>query len=203
MHLITSIEQLENLYQPPASTSLEKEVTSLNPVYRRWIEQSPFFALASSGSQGLDCSPRGDVKGELFQIIDDQTLAIPDRRGNNRIDTLRNIVEDPRVGLLFMIPGINECLRVNGKARLTTDPQWTTNFEMNGKRPTCVILVTIETVYFQCARALIRSDFWNPDLFLTQDQVPTAGEMAKSGNPTFDAINYDQTLLSRQKKTLY
>jgi PPOX class probable FMN-dependent enzyme len=146
MHLITSIEQLENLYQPPASTSLEKEVTRLNPVYRRWIEQSPFFALASTGRQGLDCSPRGDVKGELLQIIDDQTLAIPDRRGNNRIDTLRNIVEDPRVGLLFMIPGINECLRVNGKAQLTTNPQWTTKFEMNGKLPTCVILVTIEAV---------------------------------------------------------
>src|SRR5262249_10523276 len=140
--------------------SLLKEVQRLTPEYRRWIEAAPFLALATIGPAGLDCSPRGDPAGELLHILDSKTLVIPDRRGNNRLDTLRNIVADPRVALLFLIPGADETLRVNGRAVISTDPALITRFTRNGKPPATVLIVTIESVYFQCARALKRAQLW-------------------------------------------
>jgi PPOX class probable FMN-dependent enzyme len=135
---------------------------------------SPFVVLATSGPGGLDCSPRGDAAG-FATVAGPRTLLIPDRRGNNRLDSLRNIVADPRVALLFLIPGITETLRINGEARLVRDEELAAQFAVQGKPPTLMIVVTIQSVYFQCARALVRSDLWNPEKFRSHSDVPTVG----------------------------
>ncbi len=176
MTIVKTIEELETLYGVPGETSLAKEVDHIAPVYRQYIEASPYVALATSGPEGLDCSPRGDKAG-FVRIHDDRTLMMPDRRGNNRVDSLRNIVRDPRVGLLFMIPGVDNTLRVNGRAHLDTDPTLLDSFRMDGKPPRSVIVLAVESVYFQCARALIRSDLWNPALHVDPKTLPTAGQI--------------------------
>lgn len=200
---VTTLEQLAALYGAVNPISLAKEVTHLTPAYRRWIERAPFLAVATTGPGGLDCSPRGDPAGQLMRVIDDKTIAVPDRRGNNRLDTLKNIVADPRVALLFLLPGINETLRINGRARLTTDEVLRASFAVEGKLPVTVIVVTIETVYFQCARALMRSALWDPATQVKRGDVPTAGEMTKAADRAFDAETYDAALLPRQKASLY
>jgi len=151
----------------------------------------------------MDCSPRGDKPGQLFRILDDQTIAIPDRRGNNRLDTIRNIVADPRVALLFLLPGINESLRINGEAIVVTDTALRNRFAVNGSKPVTVVVVTISSVYFQCARALMRSGLWSTDAQVGKAEVPTAGEMIKSGLSDFDSETYDAQLRSRQRSSLY
>jgi len=204
-YAITDIAQLEAIYSPVKETSLAKEVNHLTPAYRAWIERSPFFALASIGGagDGIDCSPRGDAVGQLFRIIDERTLLVPDRRGNNRIDTLRNIVRDPRVALLFLIPGINETLRINGRATLTTDPALLESFTVDGKLPQTVMRVDIESVYFQCARALKRSSLWDTTTQAKKGDVPMAGEMVQAAKADFDGAAYDDGLDERQSETLY
>jgi len=202
-YAIRDIPALEALYGEVNANSLAKEAYRLTPAYRRWIETAPFLAVATSGPGGLDCSPRGDATGQLLDVADDTTLLIPDRRGNNRLDTLRNIVADPRVALLFLIPGINETLRVNGRAVISTDPRLIGRFQIDGKAPRTVLVVTIERVYFQCARALIRSALWNPAAQVAPSTVPTAGEMTKSAWPEFDAASYDAALRPRQMDSLY
>lgn len=201
-HRIATIEALEALYGAPVARSIAKEARALTPAYRRWIEAAPFVALATSGPHGLDCSPRGDPAA-VVTVLDDRHVAVPDRRGNNRLDSLRNIVADPRVGLLFLIPGITETLRVNGRAEVTVDPDLRRRLAMDGAEPATVILVRIEAVYFQCARALIRSDLWDPDRQLDRSAVPTAGEMTKAVDPDFDSASYDAALANRQRATLY
>lgn len=201
-HLITSLAELEALYGEVNATSLRKETPQLTPEYRRWIAASPFCSMATSGPGGLDCSPRGDLD-HVVRVIDDTTLAIPDRRGNNRIDTLRNLVVDPRIALLFFVPGINETLRVNGRATLTRDPAMLQSFTMDGKLPMCVIVVAIDTVYFQCARALLRSHLWDPARHVDRKSLPSAGEMTRSADATFDAVTYDAALPARQAGSLY
>jgi hypothetical protein len=203
MTTITTLAELDGLYGTVNTNSLRKETDRLTPAYRAWIEASPFFALATSGPGGLDCSPRGDPAGGLFQVLDDRTIAIPDRRGNNRLDTLRNLVVDPRVALLFLVPGINECLRIAGRARIVTDEAMRARFAVDGKKPITVLLVSIDAVYFQCARALLRADLWNPALRRAKADLPTAGDMSKSADATFDAVTYDAELPARQKATLY
>lgn len=200
---ITTLEALCARYESPAEASLRKETDALTPAYRQWIEASPFCVLASAGNEGLDCSPRGDRPGTLLEVVDDTTLLLPDRRGNNRLDTLRNLVEDPRVALLFFVPGTAETLRVNGRARITVAPALLERFEVDGKKPQTVIEVRIERVYFQCARALVRSALWNADSVVGRDRIPTAGEMIRSAVPAFDAETYDRALPARQKQTLY
>src|SRR5271167_363452 len=151
-HIITTAEQLEALYtDAPYGPSLIKEVDYITPEYRKLIEAAPFVVLATSGPEGLDCSPRGDPAG-FVQVRDEKTLLVPDRRGNNRIDSLRNIVRDPRVALLFLIPGVSETIRVIGRAAISTDPELAAGFAVNGKAPTCVIVVTVERVYYQCTK---------------------------------------------------
>ncbi|MDF2369143.1 MSMEG_1061 family FMN-dependent PPOX-type flavoprotein, partial [Sneathiella sp.] len=169
----------------------------------QWIERAPFFALASCGPDGLDCSPRGDLHGQLFRILDDRHIAIPDRRGNNRIDTLRNIVADPRVALLFLIPGIEECLRINGRALITTEPELVQSFKVDVTVPRSVLRMEIDAVYFQCARALKRAKLWDPTANVTKGDVPSAGQMTKAAKPGFDAETYDAGLPARQQSTLY
>ena len=202
-HDITTIEALEALYGAVNPTSRVKETGFLTPEYRAWIEAAPFFAIASIGPGGLDCSPRGDRTGQLFQIVDERTIIIPDRRGNNRLDTLRNIVSDPRIALLFLIPGINETLRINGTASISADPDLLQRFSVDDKRPATVIRVTVNAVYYQCARALIRSGLWSADAQVPRDAVPTAGEMNRAASAGFDAVTYDDALAERQLRTLY
>ena len=202
-HTITTIEQLEALYGKPSPMALAKESDHLTSAYQTWLEKAAFFAFASGGATGLDCSPRGDACGGAFKVLDNKTLAIPDRRGNNRLDTLRNIVTNPTVAILFLIPGITEALRINGHAKISTDPALLAQFDMQGKAPTSVIKVNIDAVYYQCARAIMRSKLWDVESQLTSGDVPTAGEMTKSVTPDFDAEEYDAKLTQRQEGSLY
>ncbi len=200
-HTITTLESLQALFGAPSEASLRKETTSIHPVYRQWIERAPFYVLATSGPGGLDASPRGDPAG-FVAVQDEHTLLLPERRGNNRIDSLRNIVADPRVALLFLIPGIGETLRVNGRAGITVDPALLQRFAMQGKPPQCVIEVKVEAVYFQCSRALQRSQLWGP--LPRPDGVPTAGAILEGvTSSAIDGKAYDQAAPLRQRDTLY
>jgi uncharacterized protein len=173
MPIITTLDELEAIYGLPGETSTVKEVGRITPHYRAFIAAAPFAVLATSGPEGLDCSPRGDIQG-FVRVHDAATLMLPDRRGNNRVDSLRNIVRDPRMALLFMIPGIGNTLRVNGRAHVTTDGDLTASFAMAGKAPRSVIVIAVEAVYFQCARAIVRSDLWNPDKYVEPKNLPSA-----------------------------
>ncbi|HSH83695.1 MAG TPA: pyridoxamine 5'-phosphate oxidase family protein [Guyparkeria sp.] len=200
---IHTIDELETLFDPPGEAAIRKEVDRLVPVYQRMIEASPFYVMATQGAGGLDSSPRGDPAG-FVEVLDDQHLALPERRGNNRVDSLRNLIEDPRIGLLFLVPGKNETLRVNGRARITTDPALMERTAMRGKPPQCVIVVEVEAVYFQCARAMLRARLWDPASQALAEQTPSAGEML-AGMPesTIDGAAYDEELDERQQRTLY
>ncbi len=187
---ITSVEQLRALYGQPKSTSLQKQTDQLNATYVLWLEQSSFFVLASVGKDGIDCTPRGDAPGAAFKVIDNKTIVIPDRRGNNRLDSLTNIVHDPRIALLFFIPGVDQSLRIIGNATVTTDQQLLNRFTLEDKNPVTCIRISIEAVYFQNARAMSRSKLWKPANSL-MPSVPTPGEMIQSVNPEFDPESYD------------
>ena len=152
-HIVEDLASLEAIYGAPAPTSTVKEVDYIHAHYRAFIEAAPFATLATSGPGGLDASPRGDSSG-FVHVEDERTLMIPDRRGNNRVDSLRNIVADPRVALLFLIPGSGNTLRVNGRAAISVDPALLERFAVQGKQPRSVLVVTVEAVYFQCARAI-------------------------------------------------
>lgn len=177
--MIRTVEELEAIYGTPGETSTVKEIDWISPEYRRLIEVSPYAALATIGPEGIDCSPRGDQPG-FVRIHDERTLMLPDRRGNNRIDSLRNIVRDPRVALLFMIPGAGNTLRVNGRAHLSADKDLLDSFRMDGKPPRSVMVMTVEAIYFQCARAIVRSDLWNPARHVDPKTLPTAGQILAS-----------------------
>ena len=207
-HTIKSVAELEVLYAQPVIGSILKELPVINAEYRKMIEAAPFCVLATCGPEGLDASPRGDTHG-LVRVVDEKTLLLPDRRGNQRIDSLRNIVRDPRVGLLFLIPGVGETLRVNGRAELTTDPALCASFAVDGKEPKCVLRITVEAVYFQCARAITRSRLWDPSAHVDRKSLPSTGTLTvaardfKGRTEAFDAAEYDAVLAERQKATLY
>ena len=203
MNRITSETELEALYDQPVPTSILKEVDHITDDYRKLIEASPFAVLATSGPEGLDCSPRGDPRG-FVRVADPKTLMVPDRRGNNRIDSLRNIVRDPRVALLFLIPGIGTTMRVNGRAHLSTDPELCASFAMEGKNPKCVIVITVERVYTQCQKAVVRSRLWDPDMHVAKSELPTVGEMMERlSHGEFDGKAYDEEYPERMKRTIY
>ncbi|WP_207457289.1 pyridoxamine 5'-phosphate oxidase family protein [Azospirillum sp. SYSU D00513] len=200
---ISDPAELDALYGSPGAPSLRKEVGFLTSGYRALIEASPFLVLATSGPEGLDCSPRGDAPG-FVRVADERTLLIPDRRGNNRIDSLRNIVRDPRVALLFLIPGMDETLRVNGRAGVTADPALRESFAVDGKAPRTVAVVTIESVFFQCARALLRSGLWNPDSRIDRATLPSTGALlAEASNGQEGGEEYSRSLAERLLKSLY
>ena len=200
---VTSIEQLETLYTQVNPNSLAKESPVILAEYRTLIEASPFVALATVGQSGMDCSPRGD-RPQAVHVVDETTLHLPDRRGNNRMDSLRNIVEDGRVALLWLTPGITECMRVNGRAVLRCDDAVRELYPMQNKLPATVIEVTVESVYFQCARAVKRAELWNPDVQVSRDSLPSPGEiMAAITDGEFDGQTYDNELEDRQAETLY
>lgn len=202
-HFIDTQEDLDALFDELSPASTLKEIDYLHPVYQRIIAASPFLAIASCGSEGLDVSPRGDPAG-FVMVQDEKTLLLPERRGNNRIDTLRNIVQDPRVALLFLVPGIGETLRINGRARISIEPALLARVSMMGQLPKCALVISVETVFFQCARALQRSKLWAPRATDEPRRVPTAGEiLAAVTEDRFDGVTYDLELPSRQKATLY
>jgi PPOX class probable FMN-dependent enzyme len=202
MNVIATVAELESLYGLPSEAATAKEISSIGP-YRPLIEASPFVALATSGPEGLDCSPRGDAPG-FVRIHDEHTLMMPDRRGNNRVDSLRNIVRDPRVGLLFLIPGLGSTLRVNGRAVLSTDPALLDSFIMEGKAPRSVIVMTVETVFFQCARAVLRAALWDPARQVAPGALPTAGQLlaALTANRVGGKA-YDDSWAERAKQTMW
>jgi len=200
---ITTVAELEALYGQPNEASTVKEVDTITPHYRAYIEASPFAVLATGGPEGLDCSPRGDKPG-FVRIHDERTLMLPDRRGNNRIDSLRNIVRDPRVALLFLIPGHGNTLRVNGRAHLSVEPSLLASFAVEDKAPRSVMVMTVETIYFQCARALVRSELWNPARHVDPKSLPTTGQiLAALSQNRVGGETYDREWAGRAAKTMW
>lgn len=202
-HLVRDLAALEALYGAVDSRSLDKEVDYVHPHYAAFIRAAPFCVLATSGPNGLDASPRGDRPG-FVEIADDRTLLIPDRRGNNRIDSLRNVLDDPRVALLFLVPGVGETLRVNGRAAISVAPDLLERFAVDGKPPRSVLVIKVETVFFQCSRALVRAELWNVDAQVPRKALPSAGTiLAALSADKFDGESYDAALVPRVKASLY
>jgi len=202
-HLIRDEDTLNALYGEISPGAIAKEIDYIHPHYRAMIEASPFMVLATTGPGGLDTSPRGDPAG-FVHVVDDRTLLIPDRRGNNRADSLRNIIHDPKVALLFLIPGVGETLRVNGSAVISTDPALLERFPFKGTLPRSVIVVTAERVYFQCPKALVRSELWNPEKHISRRSLPSTGTiLADISAGTVGGEEYDRAYPERLKQTLY
>jgi PPOX class probable FMN-dependent enzyme len=202
-HIVRDLAMLEALYGTVNDVSSLKEITYLHPHYAAFVKASPFAVLATNGPHGVDASPRGDAPG-FVEIVDDKTLLLADRRGNNRIDSLRNILADPHVALLFLVPGIGETLRINGTAEITVDPGLLARFTHDGKVPRSMLRVHVESVFFQCSRALIRSELWNPERHLPRAALPSTGEiLAAVTHDRIDAETYDRELPPRLKATLY
>jgi uncharacterized protein len=202
-HIIRDEAGLEAIYGEIPPAAIAKEIDYVHPHYRAMIEASPFMVLATSGPEGLDCSPRGDPAG-FVHVLNDRTLLIPDRRGNNRVDSLRNIVRDPRVALLFLIPGVGETLRVNGTAVLSVAPDLIERFPFRNTLPRSVIVVTVERIYFQCPKALVRSELWNPDKRIPRSALPSTGTiLADVTSGQFDGEQYDRAYPDRLRATIY
>jgi len=200
--LITTLGQLAAIYGKPSGAALLKETPGLTGPYRSIIEAAPFLTLATVGPGGLDCSPRGDAPG-FVRVLDATTLAIPDRRGNNRTDSLSNIIQDPRVALLFLIPGMAETLRVNGRAEISIEPELLASFAVDGKPPRSVLIVRIDSVYFQCAKSIVRSRLWDATTQPSRSSLPTAGQMVAALVSDFDSKTYDAATPARHKAELY
>ena len=200
---VRTVAELEALYDAPVATSIAKEVGQLTPHHRAYIEASPFVVVATAGPGGLDCSPRGDPAG-VVRVADERTLLLPDRRGNNRLDTLRNLVVDPRIALLFLVPGVGVTLRVNGTAEVSTDDELRASFEHQGKRPATVIVVTAASVYTQCPKALLRSHLWDPSRYRDASELPSVGEILEAVTAgAFDGKAFDESYPERIRQTIY
>ena len=203
MSIISTVDELESIYGKPVAVSLVKEVNWITPHYRAYIEASPFAVLASAGPEGLDCSPRGDVAG-FVRVHDSRTLMLPDRRGNNRVDSLRNIVRDPRVALLLMIPGVGNTLRIYGRAHLSTAPDLLTSFAIEGKTPRSVIVMVVDAIYFQCTRAVLRSELWNPARHVDPKTLPSAGQiLAALSQNQVGGDDFDQAWPERARQAMW
>jgi PPOX class probable FMN-dependent enzyme len=203
MSTIRTLAELEALYDVPMSTSITKEIDHLTELHCAYIEASPFVVVATAGSGGLDCSPRGDPAG-FVHIADERTLLMPDRRGNNRLDTLRNLVVDPRIGLLFLVPGIGVTLRVNGTAQISTDEELRRRFAIDDRLPTTVITITTTAVYTQCPKALIRSHLWDPSRYRDASELPSVGDIMEAITAgAFDGKAFDDAYPERIRETIY
>ena len=202
-HLLTTVEQLEALYGKARGAAVVKEIDHINDSYRKLIEAAPFVAIATSGPEGLDCSPKGDPAG-FVQVLDEKTVAIPDRPGNNRVDGFRNIVRDPRVALLFLIPGVGETLRVNGRATISVAPDLLQRFTINGKLPRSVMLVQVETVFFHCSKAIVRSKLWDEATKIDRKSLPSTGTIiAELSRGELGGETYDRDAPEKIKTQLY
>jgi uncharacterized protein len=203
MSIIATVKELEAIYGEPNEASTVKVSDRSTPPYRVLIEKSPFAALATCGPEGLDCSPRGDLP-RFVRVHDEQTLMMPDRRGNNRVDSLRNIVRDPRTALLFLIPGSGSTLRVNGRAQVSIAPDLLASFRIDGKAPRSVVVMTVDEIYFQCARAIVRSDLWNPDKRVDPASLPTPGLiLAGMSENRVGGEEYDRAWPERARQSLW
>jgi PPOX class probable FMN-dependent enzyme len=200
---LTTIAELEALSGTPVEAATVKEVDRITPHYRAYIETSPFATLATAGPEGLDCSPRGDKPG-FVRVHDEKTLMLPDRRGNNRIDSLRNVVRDPRMALLFLIPGVGNTLRVNGRAHLSVEPELLASFAVDDKAPRSVMVIDVDAIYFQCARALVRSELWDPARHVDPGSLPSAGQiLATLSRNRVGGATYDREWPGRAAKTMW
>lgn len=207
MDKITSIEKLESIYNRPVNErSLWKEIDHINDHYRRFIEASPFLVLATYGEKGVDVSPRGDPPG-FVRVASPGCIQIPDRRGNNRLDSLRNILANTQVGLIFLVPNAGETIRVSGRAEIIVDEALCNSFAINGKPASSVLSVTVEKAYFQCQKALARSKLWDPASYPDRSNLPTAGQMTKhfsaQQGEEFDGEVYDREYPDYMKETMY
>lgn len=202
-HLVTTMEQLDALYGVKNPNSVAKEIDHLSDGYRKLIEAAPFVAIATGGPDGFDCSPKGDAPG-FVRILDDKTLAIPDRPGNNRLDGFRNIMRDPRIALLFLIPGVGETFRVNGRASISIDPELMQSFAVNGKLPRSVLIVHIESAYFHCSKAIVRSRLWDEATKIDRQSLPSTGTiLAELSQGKLGGEAYDRAAPERIKAQLY
>ena len=203
-HLIDSAEDLRTLYGEPSELAVKKSLDRLDRHCRRFIELSPFVMLASAGTDGrVDCSPRGDPAG-FVAILDERTILLPDRRGNNRADSLTNVLENPNVGMLFLIPGVNETLRLNGRAALTTDPALLEPLAVKGRVPRSGLLVEVEEVFLQCTKALVRSRLWAEESRVDRKTaLPTFGRMIADHAGLADGEAIDRRLRDKTPETLY
>ena len=202
-HRINDIETLERIYGYASGPAVAKEVAYIHPHYRRLIEASPFAVLATAGPEGLDASPRGDAPG-FVHVEDEKTLLVPDRRGNNRTDSLRNILTNPHVALLFLIPGVGETLRVNGRAEISIEPAMIERFAIGDKLPRSVLVVHVDTVFFQCSKAIVRSKLWDPERHIQRKSLPSTGTiLAELSGAAIKADEYDSAYPERLKTTLY
>ena len=203
MPSIRTVSELEQIYGAPAQPAVAKEIDHISAHYATFIEASPFVVIATVGPEGLDCSPRGDPAG-FVRIADPRTVLIPDRRGNNRIDSLRNIIRDPRISLLFMIPGIGNTLRINGRAEISTDPDLLRSFAMGDKLPLTVLKVTTDRVYFQCPKAFVRAKLWDPAVQIPRSALPSTGDiLAAITKGGIDGADYDRAYPKRLEETMY
>jgi len=202
-HLVTTMEQLQSLYGERNPAAIAKEIDFINGSYSKLIEAAPFVAIATGGPEGLDCSPKGDAPG-FVRILDDKTLALPDRPGNNRIDGFRNILRDPRIALLFLIPGIGETLRVNGRASISIDPELMQSFAVNGKLPRCVLVVHVESIYFHCSKAIVRSKLWEETTKIERRSLPSTGTIiAELSKGQLGGEEYDRAAPAKIRTQLY
>jgi len=202
MTVIKTVAEIETLYGVPKTPSLVKVADHITAEYRKWIASSNFCALATVGPEGVDASPRGDI-GEVVFELDETTLAMPDRRGNNRMDSLRNIVRDGRVALMLLTKGSNTVTRVNGRAEISVDPELLVRFTVKEQAPRSVIIIHIEEVYFQCARAVMRAGLWDRDHWPDISDLPSAGEIIKAQMDDFDAETYDKEWPEKAKTTMW
>lgn len=203
INLITSLDALSKVYGESPAGALKKEIDHISDEYRSFIEAAPFVVVATVGPEGLDCSPRGDPAG-FVRVVDSHTVMIPDRRGNNRVDSLSNIVHDPRISLLFLIPGVGETIRINGTAQISVDPELCASFAMQGKNPSSVIVITLGSIYYQCPKALVRSKLWDAESIVPRDKLPTAGSILDAiTEGEIDGGDYDRAYPQRIKDTIY
>jgi PPOX class probable FMN-dependent enzyme len=187
MSTIATGEELRDCYPQPLERSLRKSLTALDAHMRRFISLSPFLCLGTSGAGGADVTPRGDAPG-FVHVLDDHTLLIPDWPGNNRLDSLTNLVTNPNVGLLFFIPGVNETLRINGVGQITMEPALLERWTVNGKHPRSAMRVTVREAYLHCAKALMRSRLWQDDYRIERAELPTYAQMLKDQNVTTESV---------------
>jgi len=207
MHRIDSLEKLEQIYTNPVpERSLWKEIGQVNELYRAFIEAAPFLILATHGEQGVDCSPRGDPPG-FVRVVSPKCIQIPDRKGNNRLDSLRNILENPAVGVIFLVPGAGETLRLAGQAEILVDEALCQSFAINGKPASSVLSIRVEKVYYQCQKALVRSKLWDPEARVEPGKLPSAGQLARHFSADhgveLDAESYDADYAEHLQQRIY
>lgn len=207
MQKITSLEMLEQRYSGPVSErAIWKEIDHIDDLYRPFIEASPFLILSTHGKRGVDCSPRGDAPG-FVRVVAPNCIQIPDRKGNNRLDSMRNIIDNGQVGIIFLIPNVGETIRVSGNAEILIDAELCNSFAVNEKPASSVLSVSVHKAYYQCQKALARSRLWDPETRVERSSLPSAGQMAQHFSTwhgqEFDGQAYDEGYSEYMQENMY